>query len=81
MPLLRVFQNCPAKASLIPPLFLRKRRSLRRPCRYGGAWQAIAAEQEALREKKKIEASKEATHANSLKEVAIQKRKRAQYLG
>ena len=42
---------------------------------------AIAAEQEALREKKKIEASKEATHANSLKEVAIQKRKRAQYLG
>ncbi|TKY51683.1 Enhancer of polycomb protein 1 [Spatholobus suberectus] len=84
--LLRVFQNYQSNSKitpLIPQHFLRKRRSLRKHKRYDGGkyrgvWQEIAAEQNALKEMQKIEDAK--ASANALKEIAIQKRKRAQLL-
>ncbi|KAL2324892.1 hypothetical protein Fmac_023950 [Flemingia macrophylla] len=84
-PLVRVSQN--PEPERAPPFgqHLRKRKSLRRPIRYGkgtyrGAWQdrEIAYEQNALKEIQKVEVLK--ALADELEKLAMEKRKRAELL-
>nr|KYP53002.1 hypothetical protein KK1_024999 [Cajanus cajan] len=87
-PLLRIFQNyeqerAPPQPSPIRRHFLRKKRSLKRPVRYGGgkyrgAWEEIAFEQNILEEIQKVEDAE--ASANALTKLAIEKRRRAQRL-
>ncbi|XP_019433196.1 PREDICTED: uncharacterized protein LOC109340079 [Lupinus angustifolius] len=86
--LLRVFQSYQAKRPpFIPQSVLRKRRSFKRqPSQFGRgkhpiAWQAIATEKGALEEQNALLKIKKAkASAKELKEFALQKRKRAQFL-
>ncbi|CAL0321254.1 unnamed protein product [Lupinus luteus] len=86
--LLRVFQSYQAKRPpFIPQPVLRKRRSFKRqPSQFGRgkhsiAWQAIATEKDALEEQNALLKIKKAkASAKELKEFALQKRKRAQFL-